>query len=247
MAKFKITEEFWELFPQAEIAVVLLKGIENTESYVADKRQEINELLQKSSTDAGKFLTEEVFSENKVISVWRKAYQQFKTKKGVRCSIEALLKRVEKGTGISPINPLVDIYNAASLTYGLPCGGEDIDTFQGDLLLTKAAGGEHFLALGDEEYDNALPGEIIYKDDDGAVCRCWNWRDGQRTMLTENTVNAFLIIESVDPDRRNDLEAAATALAELAQKYLGGSAEIILMNNANRQLNLGLAEQSEKD
>ncbi|WP_312353436.1 B3/B4 domain-containing protein, partial [Aminipila sp.] len=155
MTKFIITDEFWDLFPEAEIAVVLAKGIQNTEAHVADVREEINELLKQSSTGATKFLTAGVFSENKVISVWRKAYQQFKTKKGVRCSIEALLKRIDKGTGVSPINPLVDIYNAVSLTYGLPCGGEDIDTFKGNLLLTKAVGGEPFLALGDEEYDNA--------------------------------------------------------------------------------------------
>jgi DNA/RNA-binding domain of Phe-tRNA-synthetase-like protein len=238
MTKFKITEEFWGVFPQAEIAVVLAKGIQNTEAHVANSRQEINELLEKSNKEATKFLTEEVFSENKVISVWRQAYQQFKTKKGVRCSIEALLKRIEKGTGVSPINPLVDIYNAVSLTYGLPCGGEDIDTFKGDLLLTKADGGELFLALGDEDYDNALPGEIIYKDEEGAVCRCWNWRDGQRTMLTEHTVNAFLIIESVNPDRKDDLVAAAESLAELTTKYLGGSTEIALLNAANRELTL---------
>ena len=238
MGKFIITEEFWEVFPQAEIAVILAKGIQNTEAHVGAARQEINELLAQSSKEATKYLTEDVFSENKVIAVWRKAYQQFKTKKGVRCSIEALLKRIEKGTGVSPINPLVDIYNSVSLSYGLPCGGEDIDTFMGDLLLTKAVGGEDFLALGDEANDNALPGEIIYKDEEGAVCRCWNWRDGQRTMLTENTVNAFLIIESVDPDKSHDLEEAAAALAELARKYLGGTVEIALMNSSNRELTL---------
>ncbi|MBN7772343.1 B3/B4 domain-containing protein [Clostridium aminobutyricum] len=237
MTKFIIKDDFWELFPEAEIAVIIVKGIQNTEAHVSAVRQEINELLKQSSKEATKFLTADVFSQNKVISVWREAYQQFKTKKGVRCSIEALLKRIEKGTGISPINPLVDIYNAVSLTYGLPCGGEDMDTFKGDLLLTKAAGGEPFLALGDEEYDNALPGEIIYKDDDGAVCRCWNWRDGQRTMLTENTVNAFLIIESVDPDKSDDLESAALLLAELT-KYLGGSAKIAHMNIVDRELTL---------
>lgn len=238
MAKFIITDEFWEIFPKAEIAVVLVKGIKNTEAHVADVREEINELLKKSNKEATKFLTEEVFSQNKVISVWREAYQQFKTKKGVRCSIENLLKRIEKGTGVSPINPLVDIYNAVSLTYGLPCGGEDIDTFKGNLLLTKAVGGESFLALGDEEYDNALPEEIIYKDDEGAVCRCWNWRDGQRTMLTENTVNAFLIIESVNPDRSEDVAAATSLLASLTQKYLGGSTEIAYMNIVDRELTL---------
>jgi DNA/RNA-binding domain of Phe-tRNA-synthetase-like protein len=238
MSKFIITNEFWEVFPQAEIAVVLAKGINNTKVHTEPVRAELDALLEKGSGEASKFLTAEVFSDNKVIAVWRKAYQQFKTKKGVRCSIEALLKRIEKGSGVGPINPLVDIYNSVSLTYGLPCGGEDIDTFKGDLLLTKAVGGEHFLALGDADFDNALPGEIIYKDEEGAVCRCWNWRDGQRTMLTENTVNAFLIIESVDPDRSGDLAAAAKSLATLAQKYLGGEVEIHLMDREIREIDL---------
>ncbi|SCZ79448.1 B3/B4 domain-containing protein [Acidaminobacter hydrogenoformans] len=232
MSKFIIENQFWEVFPEAEIAVVLAKGINNTKAHAEPMRAELDGLLEKGSEEAQKFLTAEVFSDNKVIAVWRKAYQQFKTKKGVRCSIEALLKRIDKGTGVGPINPLVDIYNSVSLTYGLPCGGEDIDTFVGDLLLTKAVGDEHFMALGDADFDNALPGEIIYKDGEGAVCRCWNWRDGQRTMLTEETVNAFLIIESVDPSRKEDLEAAANALAALTQKYLGGSAEVHLMDSA---------------
>ncbi len=238
MSKFIITEEFWELFPEAEIAVVLAKGINNSEEAAEDVRPEIIELLEKSNKEAEKFLTEETFSENKVISVWRKAYQKFKTKKGVRCSIEALLKRVEKGPGVGTLNPLVDIYNSVSLMYGLPCGGEDIDTFTGNMLLTKATGDELFMALGDEEYSTALPGEIIYKDDEGAVCRCWNWRDGQRTMLTDDTKNAFLIIESVDPDRSTDLKSATELLAGLTIKYLGGTADITYMNISNRELEI---------
>jgi DNA/RNA-binding domain of Phe-tRNA-synthetase-like protein len=57
-------------------------------------------------------------------------------------------------------------------------------------------------------------------------------------MLTENTVNAFLIIESVDPDRKEDLIAAAASLAELTGKYLGGSVEIHHMDRENREIGL---------
>lgn len=238
MAKFIIKEDFWELFPQAEIAVILAKGIDNTQAFTEKVRPEILEMLEKSNETAKKFIPEETLSNNRVVSVWREAYKQFKTKKGARCSIEALLKRVQKGKGVGPINPLVDLYNTVSLTYALPCGGEDLDTFSGDMILTKAEGGEPFLALGDEDYDNALPGEILYKDDEGAVCRCWNWRDGQRTMLTEHTKNAFLIIESVDPERTEDMRAAARMLAELTKTYLGGSAEIAYLNHDNREIEL---------
>lgn len=239
MRKFIIKQDFWELFPHAEIAVVIAKGLDNSEEYLGDTYEEIKEQLLEAFADAKDFLTAEVFSENKVIKVWREAYSKFKTKKGARCSIEALLKRVEKGSMIGSINPLVDIYNTVSLMYGLPCGGEDINTFEGDLLLTKAQGGESFIAIGDEEHDNALPGEIIYRDSLGAVCRCWNWRDGQRTMLTDMTRDAFLISESVDPSRSDDLKDAAWTLANMTQKCLGGDVDIFYMDINDREIPLG--------
>lgn len=239
MSKFIIEDSFWELFPQAEIAVVLAKGIDNTQEGAAGIRAEISANLQRANQEAGKFLGAETLSENKAVSVWREAYRRFKTKKGVRCSIEALLKRVEKGNAVGSINPLVDIYNAVSLQYGIPCGGEDLDTFEGDLRLTKTvAGGDEFLALGDEEPDNTLPGEICYLDDRGAVCRCWNWRDGQRTMLTEKTRNAFLIIESVDPCRSAEVREAQEVLARWTREYLGGVQKLHMLDINNREADL---------
>ena len=233
MKKFTIEQEFWDIFPRAEIAVILARGIDNGEN---QRQKEIEEFLSGAGKDGEKWLTAPVLSQNKVIAVWREAYQKFKTKKKVRSSIENLLKRIEKGTGVGPINPLVDIYNAVSLIYGIPCGGEDIDTFEGDLRLTKAIGDECFMALGDVEASTALPEEIIYKDDVGAVCRSWNWRDGKRTMLTEDTVNAFLIIESVDPERGEDVRAAAKMLAEKTEEFLGGRTETFLMNVEQREI-----------
>ena len=153
-------------------------------------------------------------------------------------AIEAMLKRVDKGNPVGSINPVVDIYNAVSLTYAFPVGGEDIDHFAGDLVLTVAEGGEDFLALGDEEPQPALPGEVIYRDDLGAVCRCWNWRDGQRTMLTEDTKNAFLIIECVDPSRDGDLNAALERLAEKTAEYLGAETKISIVDADNKEIEI---------
>ncbi len=239
MSKFIIEEPFWELFPDAEIAVVLAKGVDNREEAAASVRPEIDRYLAESNLLAKRFLTEEVFSENRAVAVWRDAYRKFKTKKGVRCSIEALLKRAEKGNPVGRINPLVDIYNGVSLQFGLPCGGEDLDAFRGDLRLTRTEkGGDLFLALGDEENDNTLPGEICYLDEEGAVCRCWNWRDGQRTMLTEDTRNAFLIIESVDPTRSADVQAALEELARRTERWLGGRMELRRLNRENPETEL---------
>ena len=238
MSKFVIEPKFWELFPDAAIGVVIAKGIDNTAVGNEDVRPDLIEMLEQANEEAKKHLTAEVFSENPVIQVWRKAFQKFKTKKGVRCSIEALLKRVEKGNEVGTINPLVDIYNTISLRYGLPCGGEDIDTFEGNLRLTVTEGGDNFLALGDEEDEVTLPGEVCYLDDEGAVCRCWNWRDGQRTMLTEDTVNAILVIESVDPSRRDVLSEAIVTLSGLIPKFLDGETEAVILTKDYPEIEL---------
>jgi DNA/RNA-binding domain of Phe-tRNA-synthetase-like protein len=41
------------------------------------------------------------------------------------CSAEAFLKRVARGDGLPAINRLVDLYNAVSVAFALPLGGED--------------------------------------------------------------------------------------------------------------------------
>lgn len=214
-----IENSFWEIFPDAEIGVLLLEDLDNSRS----SSPAVLDLLAQAHTDARAHLQAETLSANAAVAVWREAYQRFKTKKGARASIEALLKRVESGRGVGSINPLVDIYNAASLRYGLPCGAEDADTFVGDVRLGVTAGGDAFYALGEEDNNPTLAGEICYRDDAGAVCRCLNWRDGQRTMLTEHSRRALVVMEYPDGSRRADMQAALALIAETAVRELGAT------------------------
>ena len=227
--KFIASKSFWELFPEAEIGIVLLKDIKMEEKSSREIKDKLDEAHDKALT----YLTKPVLSENQVIKVWRDAFRLFKTKKGARSSIEALLKRVSKDQDVGSINPLVDIYNAASLNYALPCGAEDIDKFVGDLRLEVTQGGDDFQAIGEDKNSPTLEGELCYRDDEGAVCRCFNWRDGQRTMITEKTKNAILFMESIDPQRKEDLKEAINYLAENLEKYLEGKVEIHFLSKEN--------------
>ena len=229
MSKFIVDKSFWEIFPEANVGVLLLDNVDNS----GVSSENVIKLLKESNEEAKKHLTEAQLSQNPAISVWREAYQKFKTKKGVRSSIEALLKRVEKGAGISTISPLVDIYNSASLKYGLPVGAEDIETFEGNLVLGITAGNDEFYALGDTENSPTLDGEVCYRDDKGAVCRCFNWRDGQRTMITENTKKAFVVIEYVNSERNEDIEKALKMIAEYSEKELGAKIAALKLLNKN--------------
>ena len=232
MKKFIIEDDFWSLFPDAIIGIVICKNIDNT----LREQETYEAMLGDAEKEALKYLQEPEFSNNEVIKVWREAFQKFKTKKGARSSIEALMKRVSKGNHIGTINPLVDIYNATSLRYGLPCGGEDIDTFRGDIRLTKALGDESFITLGTNESAPPYEGEIVYKDDEGAICRCWNWRESVRTMLAESTKNAFLCIELVDPQREEALRNALEYLAKTVEAHLGGICEISIVDIHNKSI-----------
>lgn len=234
MTDFIVDQSFWTLFPDAKIGVVLL------EDYHADKtlQDDIDAFLVESNEIAKSHLVAEQFSDNDVVKTYRQAYQQFKTKKGARSSIEALLKRVSTDKPVGSINPLVDIYNGVSLRYALPVGAEDRDTFEGDLYLTVTDGGDEFYLIGDDRNQPTLAGEVCYKDDKGAVCRCLNWRDGQRTMITDTTKNAFLVIELLDNSREADLEAALEMIVAKSEHYLSAKTRKAVLSQDNPRLSL---------
>lgn len=65
--------------------------------------------------------------------------------------------------------------------------------------------------------------EVIWCDDAGVTCRRWNWRQGPRTRLTEETTSGIFLLESLAPMHVPDVEAAATELAQLLAEFSPGA------------------------
>ena len=236
MKKFIADDAFWKIFPEAAIAVLTVKNVQEAAVLDEAKTQEIKTLLEDANEGAKLFLTSETISENEVVKAWREAYSQFPTKKGARCSLEALLKRVLKGSPVGSIAPTVDITNAISLKHAFPIGAENMDAFQGNLHLGIMQGGEDFWPIGSDKSEPPLPGEIAYYDDEGVICRCWNWRDGKRTEVNDDTTKEFIAMECVEPERVGELQIALDELAALLSKYVG--AEVInkqIVNSEKRE------------
>jgi DNA/RNA-binding domain of Phe-tRNA-synthetase-like protein len=104
-----------------------------------------------------------------------------------------------------------------------PCSAEallkrvargDFDQVSGDVRLVPAVGDEDF--DGDE---GPRPGEVVWRDDIGATCRAWNWRQGRRTRITERSENVYFLLESLHTDAHGRLEPAADEL----EAVLGGA------------------------
>jgi len=71
------------------------------------------------------------------VALWREAFRAFGAKpQRTRSSLEALLRRVPDG--LPRINRLTDLYNAVSVLYEVPVGGEDLDAYVGPARLVRA-------------------------------------------------------------------------------------------------------------
>lgn len=160
------------------------------------------------------------------MAAWRAAYSAFGAKPSrTRNSAEALAKRALADGGLPRINVLVDLYNAISVAHLVPVGGEDTDHIQGGMRLVRATGQEPFVTVagGEETVEHPEAGEVVWCDDEGVTCRRWNWRQGVRTRLTEESVNALFLLEAMAPTTIGELEAAAAELAESLEKLSPGA------------------------
>jgi DNA/RNA-binding domain of Phe-tRNA-synthetase-like protein len=220
---FRVESAFAALFPNCVIGTVVVGGIDNDRHGAGCAA-----LLEHEARSAAERLREADIATHPAVAPWREGYRSFGVKPAkFRSSIENLLRSARVDT-IRSINPLVDLYNAVSLRYMLPCGGEDLDAVQGPIVLTRAVGDEHFVPLGSTEEQPPQPGEVIYRDEVGVICRCWNWREADRTKLTASTTDAFLCIEGIPPVGSREVRAACDELAALVVEHLGGTAEVML-------------------
>ncbi|MET7497896.1 phenylalanine--tRNA ligase beta subunit-related protein [Streptomyces sp900116325] len=160
------------------------------------------------------------------VAAWRDAYTAFGSKPSrTRNSAEALARRALTDAGLPRINVLVDLYNAISVAHLIPVGGEDTDRIKGAMRLVRSTGQEPFrtVAGGEEAVEHPEAGEVVWCDDEGVTCRRWNWRQGVRTRLTEESVNALFLLEALAPMTIGELEAAGTELAESLEKLSPGA------------------------
>jgi DNA/RNA-binding domain of Phe-tRNA-synthetase-like protein len=230
MPGLRVTDSIFERYPEVVLGVVTVHGIDN--SRVGDA---LLALLRREEEGVRTALAGSQISEHPHIAPWREAYRKFGAKpKDHPSSIENLVRRVLKGQPVPRINPLVDLYNTISLRHLVPVGGEDLDAVEGDVLLTLASDRElpvHL--LGEAEARPPKPGEVIYKDGLGTLCRRWNWKEAERTKLTAGTRRAFLVIEGLPPVGRDLVERAAGELAALVREHCGGEVAVALIDRGH--------------
>ena len=229
--KLKVDDQIFKTFPGLNLGVIIARQIDNTGS--AD---EITELFRIREKEIRENFNTETLSQEPKIESWRKAYSAFGAKpKKYKSSVESLYRMILKGIDLRPINKIVDIYNYISIKHMVPAGGDDAAKVDGDVVLRFARGDERFTALNSDETETVKDGEVVYADEKEVLCRRWNWRECDKTKMTEETKEVLLVVEGLPPVTEQEMAGILDDFRQLIIKYCGGEVETVVLDQDIRE------------
>lgn len=216
-ADVQLRSDFQRTYPSASVGYAIIHGVTIRKSDSGLEKEKDAVLAQYADLTMEKI---EAFPE---IRSYRNMYKSM----GVdlhsrRPSPEALLRRISEGKKLYTVNTCVDAYNVVVMKHRVSLGAFDLDRMELPIALHIAKGGETIDLLGVKDTTTIAKGEVFYADRKGPFNLDYNWRDAERTKITEQTKN---IILNVDGVYEVDEKAVARSLREaikLITKYCGG-------------------------
>lgn len=148
------------------------------------------------------------------VAAWWEAYRAFGAKPPrTRNSLEALLRRAPDG--LPRVDRLTDVYNAVSVLYQVPPGGEDLAAHVGPPRLVRATGNEPFDtgAGGAAAVEHPEPGEVVWRDDAGRHLPALELAPGPTHDPVRQHDPALFVLDALEPLDDDALTAAADDLA----------------------------------
>ncbi|HSD98385.1 MAG TPA: lysine--tRNA ligase, partial [Patescibacteria group bacterium] len=225
---FFLAKEVVEKYPSVAIGVAVIKNV-SIKKENGDLEKEKEKLLESLTN-----LTTEEIGEFPELKSYRRLHKEM----GVdwhsrRPSPEALLRRVALKKGLYKVNTCVDAYNLIVMKHRVSVGAFDLDNIIMPTSLDIAKGGEKILLLGDSEETVYKTGEIAYFDKKGPFNLDFNYRDAQRTLVSENTKNLYINVDGIYEVTPEKVEKVLREVCDSIMKYCGGSLETFGVETAS--------------
>jgi len=216
-AKLTIDKSVKAKWPSIAVGYAEIHGVKITK-----KHPELEELKVKTLTEF-KDLDLESLNKMPEILSYRKMYKDM----GVdwhsrRPSPEALLRRIIQGKGLYTVNTCVDAYNLIVIRNHVSIGAFDLDKVAFPTDLNIAQGGEKIRLLLDKKDTELERGEVAYFDRRGPYNLDFNYRDADRTKVTEETVNLVINIDGVYEISSEQIEKTLQETVEIIIRFCGG-------------------------
>jgi DNA/RNA-binding domain of Phe-tRNA-synthetase-like protein len=234
---FRIEESVFRMFPQFCRGIVTAAGIDNSRpspELEALLREQEEKVRQNPAID---------LATHPRLQVWKDAYRQFGANPNkFTPSIVFLAKQAKSGKPVRSISPAVDAFNIISLKHVIPCGGDDMDSVDGDVTLGRALSDETFAPIfKPEDVEHPEPGEVIYVNrlTKRVLCRRWNWRNADFSKLSPETRNLGINVDGMMSSiGRSEIEEAAEGLKELLFRFCGGRINIHYLDAQNPEVEI---------
>ena len=217
MPEIRINKKIFEQYPTFRRGIVVARNIDNQEP-----SREIEDILNDAVSTAA-LQPVDLKTDPRTLA-WNDAHRQFGSNPNkflpAHC---ALLKRVQKpGVQLPLINKVVVIMNINSIRDVIPVGGDDVLRAAGSLELRYADGSESFTPLGNPDAkEQPVPGEVIYvvSESKEVMCRRWNWRNGHKTRIAEDTQVIVMNIDGLGEDSEARSIATRERVAQMLEAY----------------------------
>jgi elongation factor P--beta-lysine ligase/DNA/RNA-binding domain of Phe-tRNA-synthetase-like protein len=141
-----------------------------------------------------------------------------------RPSPEALLRRVAEGKGLYQVNSLVDAYNLVVLKHRVSLGAFNLKLMRLPISVEIASGGEMIELLGKGK-TSITQGEVFYRDMIGPYNLDYNYRDAERTKITEDTTDIVVNVDGIGEITPEKVRQVLVDAVKTIQMYCGGVVE----------------------
>lgn len=214
----KFSREVLDTFPRIGVAEGVVKSV-----HPAGSHPGLEALKQTVAQDLQSRYTLEQVRNDPVF----RAYRDFFWSVGIdptktRPASEALVRRILAGKPLPMINTVVDTYNLASASSGVPIAAFDADLLNGELSLRFARKGEEFLGIGMNTPIQLKENQVVMTDA-AAIIAIYPYRDSDATKVTTSTKNIHIVtcgVPKIEPEKVID---AYRICARYLEEFAGGS------------------------
>lgn len=222
--KYTVYPQVFELNPNIEFGIIIGRDLTVSQSTESDQR-----ILLSAQGAARQKIDPAIIRELPNIAAARQVLQQAGINPNKYTpSVEAMLKRVVKGSNLASINSLVDLCNAVSLENEISLGAHDLKDIDADLEVRLSRSGDRFLPFGETIWENVEDGELIFTAGSTVQTRKWIWRQSELGKITEDTHNVFFQVAGF---RDNEsLKNAVQQIEQLVRDRFGGTTTTFFVN-----------------
>lgn len=222
--KYTVYPQVFELNPNIEFGIIIGRDLTVSQSTESDQR-----ILLSAQGAARQKIDPAIIRELPNIAAARQVLQQAGINPNKYTpSVEAMLKRVVKGSNLASINSLVDLCNAVSLENEISLGAHDLKDIDADLEVRLSRSGDRFLPFGETIWENVEDGELIFTAGPTVQTRKWIWRQSELGKITEDTHNVFFQVAGF---RDNEsLKSAVQQIEQLVRDRFGGTTTTFFVN-----------------